>query len=239
MSKTFDAVIFDLDGTLIDSAPDLRAALNLVLDLRGLPPLPVADVRLMIGAGIPKLIERGFKARGKELTMAEIETDLLPPFLDYYNAHTTELTRLYPGVQEALAHLASTNTKIGICTNKPTEAARQILEELGIGHYFDTVMGGSSGFPKKPDPAVVHACLEAMGSRKENAFYVGDSETDVKTARNAGLPIIVVAGGYTATPADQLGGDLALATLHELPEAITRLATRITKGSGSETAAQI
>ena len=223
MSKTFDAVIFDLDGTLIDSAPDLGAALNLVLDRRGLAPLPVKDVRLMIGAGVPKLIERGFKAHGVDLPMAEIEAELLARFLAYYNAHSTDLTTLYPGAKAAVEYLASTNTRIGMCTNKPTEAACQILDGLGIGRHFHTVLGGSSGFPKKPDPAVVHACLEAMGSRAADACYVGDSETDVKTARNAGVPIIVVAGGYTATPAEQLGGDITIDTLNDLPGAVTRL----------------
>ena len=223
----FDAVIFDLDGTLIDSAPDLAAALNLVLELRGLVALPVEKVRLMIGAGVPKLIERGFAARGVALDMAEIEASLLTPFLDYYNAHTTDLTTLYPGAAKALEFFGGQGVKMGMCTNKPTEAARQILDELGVGNHFHTVLGGSSGFPKKPDPAVVHACLQEMDASVDTAFYIGDSETDVETARNANLPIVVVADGYTATPVNALGGDVAIDTLHDLPQAVQALAARI------------
>ena len=230
MSRPFDAVIFDLDGTLIDSAPDLGAALNLVLELRGQAPLPVADVRLMIGAGVPKLIQRGFAARGITLDMDEIEAELLAPFLDYYNRHTTDLTQLYPGARQALAYLEANAIRLGICTNKPTDAARQILTELGVNSFFHTVLGGSSGFPKKPDPAVVHACLKAMDVAAERAFYVGDSETDVATARNAGLPIVVVAGGYTATAADALGGDVAIKTLHDLDAALDQLAATVAAG---------
>ncbi len=223
----FDAAIFDLDGTLIDSAPDLAAALNLVLAMRDLEPLPVAQVRLMIGAGVPKLIERGFRARGMALDMGAIEADFLSPFLEYYNAHSSDLTTLYPGVVEALDALAAAHVKIGLCTNKPTQAARQILEALEVARYFDAVLGGSRERPKKPDPAVVHACLREMRAEPGAAFYVGDSETDVQTARNAGLPIIVVAGGYTAKAVSELGGDVAIDSLHELPGAVPRLAAHM------------
>lgn len=219
------ALVFDLDGTLVNSAPDLAAALNLVLKMKGLEELPVEKVALMIGAGVPKLIERGFAAHGIALSATETE-ELTGPFLEYYDAHATDLSTLYPTVADTLKQLAVSDLKIGLCTNKPTEAARIILGELGIVDYFDSIMGGTSGFPKKPDPQVIHACIAEMAVTPDDCLYVGDSETDVLTARNAGLPIIVLPYGYTATPANDLGADGTIETLAELPEAIEGFRTR-------------
>ncbi len=212
-------LVFDLDGTLIDSAPDLAAALNLALKSRNQPELPVEKVRLMIGAGVPKLIERGFAAHNITLDTEEIK-ELTGPFLEYYDAHATDLTTVYPDVVETLKKYADSPVKTGICTNKPTEAARIILQQLGIDDYIDVVMGGTSGFPKKPDPQVVHACIREMGCAPEDCLYVGDSETDVLTARNAGLKIVVLPYGYTSTAAADLGADGIIQTLAGLPEAI-------------------
>ncbi len=215
-------IIFDLDGTLVHSAPDLATALNLVLDMEGQKPLEVDEVALMIGAGVPKLIERGFTARGITLDQAKLDA-LTKPFLEYYDAHATDLTKLYDGAEEILKHYADSPIKTAICTNKPTEAARIILADLGVADYFDVIMGGSSGFPKKPDPQVVHACMKEMGVDTTNCIYVGDSETDVLTARNSELPILVVPYGYTAAKPEDLKADGVIQNLMEIPQGIEAL----------------
>lgn len=221
------AVIFDLDGTLIDSAPDLGAALNLVLEMDGLAPLPVETVRLMIGAGVPKLIQRGFRAHGVEEVKDDDLEELVTAFLAYYDAHASDLTKLYPGAYRMLCDLGKSPVKIGLCTNKPTEASRSILRDFHIEGYFDAIIGGTSGFPKKPDPACVNACMSELGSDVSSTVYIGDSETDVATARNAGIPIIAMSYGYTAMPADKLGADHVIDSLSDVPEAIEALTARV------------
>ncbi len=216
------AIVFDLDGTLIDSAPDLAAALNLVLEMRGARPLPVDQVRLMIGRGIPNLIREGFAAARLPLSDEDM-AELLPAYLLYYNAHASDLTTLRPDAYALLEHLAAQGVRMGVCTNKPTDVSRQILTDFHIAHYFDAVIGGDSGLPKKPDPAPLFACLDKLETDLTQALYVGDSETDVTLARRAGLPVVAVAGGYTAKTVDQLGADETIGRLGELPHVFSRL----------------
>lgn len=218
-----EAIVFDLDGTLIDSAPDIAAALNLVLEMKGHEPLEVGDVRFMIGAGVQKLIERGFRARGVELDAANLDEELVDAFLSYYNAHGADLTKMFPGAYLLLENLAKTSVKIGLCTNKPTEATREILSSFQVIDYFDSIIGGTSGYPKKPDPAGMHACLAELGVNPNRALYVGDSSTDVALARNAGLPIVLMSYGYEKTPLPQLGGDMIIDHFDQLMGAIEKL----------------
>ncbi len=215
-----EAVVFDLDGTLLDSAPDLTAALNLVLEMEGLAPLGVDTVRYMIGAGVPKLIERGFREYGVRLDATDMDADLLEAFLAYYDAHAADLSKLYPGTYDLIEFLCNRSVRIGLCTNKPTEATREILKSFDIEDCFDSVVGGTSGFPKKPAPAGLHACLEELGVRASQTLYIGDSATDVKTARNAGVPVVVMSYGYERTPAGQLGADFVFDSFKELQTAL-------------------
>ena len=219
-----EAVIFDLDGTLVDSAPDLAGALNTLLQAQGHPALPEDDIRLMIGAGVPKLISRGLAAHGIDLSEADIEA-LTPKFLEIYAKRATEKTRLYPGGLETLQTLRDAGKRLGICTNKPTEVTRQILEELDVAGYFASVVGGTSGYAKKPDPAPMHAVLGALSVRAEAALMVGDSPADVGTARAAGMPVVAMSYGYSTTPAAELGADLVLDHLGDVPGAIRTLST--------------
>jgi phosphoglycolate phosphatase len=217
------AVVFDLDGTLIDSAPDLAAALNLVLEMRGLEPLETAQVRFMIGAGVPKLIERGFRARGErgeEVLAESLDPELLDAFLSYYNAHADDLTKVYPGVYDLLLALANLEIPVGLCTNKPIEATREILASFQIEENFASVIGGTSGFPKKPDPAGLLACVRELGARPEETLYIGDSATDVKLARNAGLPVALVSYGYEKDSVADLDADLVVDRLEEIIAAL-------------------
>ncbi len=226
------AVIFDLDGTLVDSAPDLTAALNLVLEMEGLPPLGVDTVRYMIGAGVPKLIERGFKEHGVKLDSNNLDAELLDAFLSYYDAHAADLSKVYPGTYDLIEMLCDRSVRIGLCTNKPTKAAKEILSSFQIEDCFDAVVGGTSGYPKKPDPAGVHACLEELGVTARETLYIGDSATDVKTARNAGLPVVVMSYGYERIPARELGADMVVDDFRELQE-ILRGTVKIRPGKTS------
>jgi len=211
-----EAVVFDLDGTLLDSAPDLAAALNLILEMQGLSALDVDKVGYMIGAGVPKLIERGFREHGVNLDAENLDADLLDAFLSYYDAHAADLSKVFPGTYGLIEMLCNRSVRIGLCTNKPTEATRAILSSFDIEDCFDSVVGGTSGFPKKPDPAGLKACLKELGVEASQTLYIGDSATDVKTARNAGLPVVVMSYGYEKIPARELGADLVFDNFMEL-----------------------
>ncbi len=219
-----EAIIFDLDGTLIDSVPDLAGALNTLLaNEAGHPPLPQDAVRVMIGNGVAKLIERGLKAHGAPHD-ADIVASLVPKFMDIYLPRATRETYIYEGGVEMLKSFSGKGVKIGLCTNKPTDVSINILEDLGIAGYFGSIIGGTSGYAPKPDPAPMLACLEELGVTAKEALFIGDSIADVKTARNAGLKVVVMSYGYTAIPAAELGGDLVIDSLGKIGQAIKTLA---------------
>ena len=216
------AIVFDLDGTLVDSAPDLAGALNDLLAEEGLAPLDVASVRRMIGDGIEKLCERGFAARGRILAADETR-GMAARFLGLYEPRATRDTALFPQVRETIEALARAGLRLAVLTNKPTNASRLILGGLDIGSSFATVMGGDGGFPKKPDPACLLAVIERLGVGPESALMVGDSIADVSTARAAGIPVVVVGHGYTIVPPHDLGADRVIADLGDLGAAIDSL----------------
>jgi phosphoglycolate phosphatase len=193
--RTIKAVIFDLDGTLVDSAPDIQVAINKLLAEEGRRLLTLEEVSAMIGDGVPKLVERAMNA-----TRAEDAPDDLPTltrrFLGFYEGHTTDLTRPYPGVLEALERLRSAGVRMGICTNKPERPTRELLRDLGLAPYFRAVFGGDTvAGVKKPDPQLIHAVLDALGARPMEAVMVGDAANDVAAARAAEIPVILRAGG--------------------------------------------
>jgi len=210
------AIVWDLDGTLVDSAPDLAAALNTVLDMRGFFSLPVTDVRTMIGNGVPKLVERGFNAVGMRPDPAQLD-ELVALFVKEYKACATENTRPYPGVVETLQEFHSMNMPMGVCTNKPESFTRQILEGLGLSRYFSSVIGGDSTATKKPDPEPVLACLRGLVSEPASSLMIGDSVHDVHAAHAAGVTIGVVPWGYRTAPVEDLGADFVVHDLSGLP----------------------
>lgn len=183
------AVVFDLDGTLIDSEPDLRAALNRVLAGEGLPALQAEAVRNMIGDGAKMLVERGFAARGR---VAEPEN--LAAFLTDYEANAVVETVAYPGIEQALAALQAAGHRLAVCTNKPNAAALAVLDALGLAGYFGAVIGGDSTPHRKPDPRHLAAALHALGAAE--AVMVGDHENDMAAARGLNIPGIFAAWGY-------------------------------------------
>ncbi len=219
-----EAVLFDLDGTLIDSAPDLAAALNRLLAGEGRRELSLGEVVAMIGDGAPKLIERAFAATGDGVEGRRLEA-LRAAFLADYEANGAVLTRPYPGVVETLERLTGEGLRLGLCTNKPGRATRAVLAELGLAGHFGAVLGGDElDGVRKPDPRHLLALLELLGAGPERAAMVGDSENDVAAARAAGLPVIVVAFGYAHAPPGELGAEAVIERFTQLPEALRRLA---------------
>ena len=216
------AVLFDLDGTLIDSARDLHASINLLLARHVLGPLTLPDVVSMIGNGVKKLVERAFVAGGRPLDEEALEREH-DAMIGIYGDHLTVLTVLMPDVLDILDALAERDVRMAVITNKPQMPAEAILDHFGLSTRLSAVIGGDSGVIKKPAPDMVFAALEKLGVRPEDAVLVGDSPADVGCARAAGLPVIAVRGGYTSVPVEEIGADLLIDRLSELPEALVAL----------------
>ncbi len=217
------AVVFDLDGTLIDTAPDLHAALVAVLAAAGRSGVTIDDVRHMVGDGARALVERGFAATGDPLPPAAVE-GAVARFLGHYGAHIADLSRPFPGVDEALTTLSAAGARLGVCTNKPERLSRDLLAATGLAGRFAAVVGGDSLDVRKPDAGHLLGTLARMGAEPAGAVMVGDSANDVAAARAAGLPVVLVSFGYTATPARELGADAVIDGFADLPEALAGLA---------------
>jgi len=213
------AVVWDLDGTLVESAPDLATALNALLNEEGQHGHAIADVRPMIGGGVAKLIERGFRAAGAPLDQAECDA-LVPRFMDFYTACATNSTHLVPHAREMLLHFYHAGVKQALCTNKPIGVTRQIIDALDISGFFAAVIGGDSTPEKKPNPLPLLTCLEEIAVNPEDAVMVGDSGADVGAARAAGVPVVLVPDGYTGVPASSLGADHVVENLSEIPDVL-------------------
>lgn len=210
------AVVFDLDGTLVDSALSIQLALNRALAEAGNPPLGLDTVTMMIGAGPEVLVQRALTALSGDNDSKTVRR-VSRAFLEAYRELGNKATRLFPGVETGLAELAMAGIRMGICTNKPDAFCANLLRELDIAQYFSAIQGSGTGLPNKPDPLPLLNTLRKLGSSQENALYVGDSETDVRTARAAGVQVALVRYGYTETPADELGADWVMDSLFELP----------------------
>jgi len=179
----------------------------------------VEKVRTMIGDGVAKLIERGFRAAGTPLDPAAIDA-LVPRFMEIYAGCATQSTHLVPHARAVLDHFYHAGVKQGLCTNKPVSVTRLILEALDISGYFGSVIGGDSTPEKKPDPLPLLTCLEELDTRPEDAIMIGDSAADVGAARAANVPVILVPDGYTGVPAVSLGADYVVARLADIPSSI-------------------
>ena len=208
-------VVFDLDGTLLDSAPDLQSALNAILEEDELEPLSLPVVTSFIGQGTRNLVRRGYDRAGQPVEGEALDA-VLGRFEAVYFEHCTELTQPYPDAEATLQDLKERGLTLGVCTNKPYVLTMQILEGLDLAKFFEAVIGGDSCAARKPDPEPLHACLKGMGVEAAHALYVGDGETDVRTARAANVPVVLVEGGYTTTPVGALGADAVVAALKGL-----------------------
>jgi phosphoglycolate phosphatase len=193
------AVVFDLDGTLIDSAPDLHTAANRMLDDLRRPSLTLQNVASFVGNGIPALVARCLEATGGP---AKDLDDAICRFRDHYSRAPADLTRPYAGVETMLQRLAGFGFALGICTNKPYELSVTILEELGIMRFIGAVVGGDTLPKLKPDPAPLLLCLDRLGVDPMSTLYVGDSEIDAETAFRANIPFALYSGGYLRESVD-------------------------------------
>ena len=217
------AVVFDLDGTLIDSAPDLHAALNRLLAGRRRPAFTIEQVQPMFGDGAMKLVERAFAATGGEIAPTELAA-MTDAFLEDYEMNDAVLTRPFPGAAETLARLGGEGYALAVCTNKPQAATIRTLACMGLADYFQTVIGGDAlAGVCKPDPRHLLAALGRLGVAATMTAMVGDNANDVAAARGAGMPVILVTFGYSRVPAAELGADAVIGSFDELPPALLAL----------------
>ncbi len=200
------AVVFDLDGTLVDSAPDLHAAALATLAEAGLPPITQAQTRSFIGNGVPKFVERMMAAHGLAPD-PDRHAALVAAFLRHYAREPALRTTLYPGVAAALDRIEASGAVMGLCTNKPEGPARDVLAALDLAGRFPVVVGGDTLAVKKPDPAPLRHVIDALGAR--DVLYVGDSEVDAQTAVAAGVPFALYTQGYRKSPVAEIAHDIA------------------------------
>lgn len=230
VTPSFSAVIFDLDGTLIDSVPDITLAVNATLGEYGRSSLSDAVIHTLVGEGATELMARSFALTGDEKPMDEVRASV-SRFLDFYEANPIAHTTVYPGVFEVLDAMRDAGLSLAICTNKPGQTARPVLAALNLGRYFPVISFGDSfeGI-RKPDPRVLNWILDELGVTVDQAVMIGDSKTDVAAARNVGMKAIVRAGGYTTIPPEDLGADAVIAEFDQIWEAMERLAGRESEG---------
>ncbi|MCE7028172.1 phosphoglycolate phosphatase [Jiella avicenniae] len=216
------AVLFDLDGTLVDSAPDIHAALNQTLESYGEPPFTLEAVTRMIGAGVPKLIERAYAALDKQLDPAT-QDRIVERFLKIYEPRSAELTTLYAGASEVTRRLKEEGRAIGVVTNKPGQATSEILRHFGLFDLMDVIVGGDAGPAKKPEPGLLLLACEKLGLGPQDVLFVGDSENDVAAARAAAIKVVAIVGGYTVLSKEELGADATAEGLASVPQLFSTL----------------
>jgi phosphoglycolate phosphatase len=215
-------VVFDLDGTLVDTAPDLINALNFVLAREGLPPVPLHAARNMIGAGARKLIERGMELEGRAAGPEDI-TRLTVDFIDYYAAHIADASRPFEGLEGALDDLAAGGYRFAVCTNKLEWLSKRLLDQLGLSSRFAAICGADTFGVSKPDPAILKQTVARAGGKLSLTVMVGDAGPDIGVARRAGVPVIGVEFGYTDVPIADLKPDRLIKHMSELPAAVKTL----------------
>ena len=215
-------VVFDLDGTLVDTAPDLIAALNYVLDREGIAPLPLKAARNMIGAGARKLIERGLEAEGVTKSSGEIDR-LMKDFIAYYADHIADASVPFEGLETALDELEAKGFRFAVCTNKLEWLSKLLLDRLDLSRRFAAICGADTFGVAKPDPVILQQTLARAGGGLAGAIMVGDAGPDVGVARRAGIPVIGVEFGYTDVPIAELKPDRLIGHMRELPAAVGSL----------------
>ncbi len=219
------AVLFDLDGTLIDSAPDIAAATNELMAQHDLPAHSLADVRAMIGNGVAKLVERAFAARGRPLEGGALD-DAVAEMMPIYGRHLTRLTTVLPGARESLAALSGAGLKLAVVSNKPMPFTRAVVDHYGFSPFLSVVQGAQPGIAEKPAPDMLFAALARMDVAAEHAFMVGDSAADARSAEAAGMAVVLVRGGHSLAAMDALGADHVLDSLEDLPALLGTLFAR-------------
>lgn len=215
-------VVFDLDGTLIDTAPDLVDTLNLILAREALPAVPFAAARNMIGGGARTMIERGLAAEGRASTREEVDR-LYRDFVAYYSDHIADRSRPFPGLEAALDQLAEAGWRFAVCTNKLEGLSVRLLDALGLTTRFDAICGQDTFGVQKPHPDILLRTIERAGGAPGRAVMIGDSATDINVARAAAVPVIAVDFGYTEIPVAQLAPDRIIDHYSRLPSTVFEL----------------
>jgi phosphoglycolate phosphatase len=215
-------VVFDLDGTIVDTAPDLVEALNAILVREGLSPVAYDVARPMIGGGARMMLERGLAARGRVLTPADVDK-LYADFVAHYADHIADRSRPFPGLEAALDELAGRGCVLTVCTNKLEHLSVRLLDLLGLKSRFKAICGQDTFGVQKPDPIVLRKTIAAGGGVPERAVMVGDSLTDIATARAAGVPVIAVDFGYTDAPVATFAPDRVISHFDRLPAVVREL----------------
>lgn len=222
MTKVPPLVVFDLDGTLVDTAPDLIASLNAILSREGMGPLPLASARNMIGGGARKLLERGLEVEGRTVAPAEMDR-LVSDFIAHYADHIADHSRPFDGLEAALDQLNAHGCTLAVCTNKREWLSKLLLDKLALSPRFAAVCGADTFGVSKPDPVILRQTIVRAGGQIASTIMVGDAGTDVGVARRAGVPVIGVTFGYTEVPIAELNPDVVISHMRELPTAVSGL----------------
>ncbi|MBV9975611.1 MAG: phosphoglycolate phosphatase [Hyphomicrobiales bacterium] len=219
-------IVFDLDGTLADTAADLVSTLNLILEREGLNAIPLASARELIGQGSRALIQRGFTLQRRALSPERLEI-LFDEFVRHYGEHLVDRTQLFPGTAEALERLSRRGHRLAVCTNKNEGFSRRLLKELGVASKFEAICGRDTFAFCKPDPRHLTETVRLAAGRLVPAIMVGDSKTDIDTARAADVPVIAVTFGYTEIPVARLAPDVIIEHFDEIDDAVAQLTERV------------
>jgi phosphoglycolate phosphatase len=216
------ALIFDLDGTLVDTAPDLLGALNAVLVQEGRRLVDIADLRSLVGHGARAMLIEAMRRTGEPVP-PERQPALIDSFIAHYREHLTDESRTFPGVETTLEGFVQSGARMGVLTNKPQELAGPLLAQLALSGFFGAIHGAGRFSYVKPDPRVFHHVVDELGGGGSGAIMIGDSTTDVATARAAGVPVVLLSYGYTPDPVETLGADAVIDAFDELPGVIAHL----------------
>lgn len=214
-------VVFDLDGTLVDSAPDLAAATNHVLGTLGLAPVDEIEIRPFVGHGALAMIDGATRAHGCVLAEPELHR-LFSVFLAYYGDHIADRSRPYPHLVDTLGHLAEEGAALAVCTNKVAIHANKLLKSLDLDKHFAAITGRDSLIACKPDPRHFTGTVALAGGDPRSAIMVGDSETDIRTAKAAGVPVVAVDFGYSVVPVETFSPDVVISDYQQLRRALDR-----------------
>jgi phosphoglycolate phosphatase len=212
-------IVFDLDGTLVDTAPDLISTLNFVLTGEGLSLVAYDDARRMIGGGARRMIERALIAQSRNVPGAELDR-MLQVFIDHYSAHIADRSRPFPHIESVLQQLAGEGFRLAVCTNKLEWLSLRLLDTLNLSRHFAAICGPDTFGMQKPDPQILQLTIRRAGGDVQRAIMVGDSITDVRTARAANVPVIAVDFGYSEVAPEALNADRLISSFGELPQAI-------------------
>jgi len=215
-------VVFDLDGTLIDTAPDLVATLNVVFEREGMPAVPYETARKLIGGGAKAMIALGIEAEGRSVTSQRLE-QLFADFIAHYTTHIADHSRPFPGLLEALDTLAASGHRFAVCTNKLERLSVLLLQQLKLADRFAAICGQDTFGIQKPNPEALTRTIAAAGAKPGHAIMIGDSETDIRTARAGGIPVVAVDFGYSEKPVADYAPDRVISHFAQLPDAIEAL----------------